>query len=75
MHSAVNLRSRFRTIERLDWSRTPRLTRADKKALNLVAAWQHSTPDQLAQLMGLVTFQRANQVLPSLLQPGQTVTC
>ena len=42
------------------------LTRAEKQALDLLAAWPFSTPDQLAGLMGGVTRRRANQVLRSL---------
>ena len=42
------------------------LTRTEKQALDLLAAWPFSTPDQLAGLMGGVTRRRANQVLCSL---------
>ena len=42
------------------------LTRAEKQALDLLAAWPFSTPDKLAGLMGGVTRRRANQVLRSL---------
>lgn len=43
-----------------------RLTRAEKDALDLLAAWPLCTTDQLAGLMGGVTRRRANQVLNSL---------
>ena len=43
-----------------------RLTRAEKDALDLLAAWPLCTTDQLAGLMGGVTRRRANQVLSSL---------
>ena len=42
------------------------LTRAEKEALDLLAAWPLCTTDQLAGLMGGVTRRRANQVLRSL---------
>ena len=44
------------------------LTRADKDALDLLAAWPLSTREQLAGLMGGVTLRRVNQVLGSLTQ-------
>ena len=44
------------------------LTRADKDALDLLAAWPLSTREQLAGLMGGVTLRRVNQVLRSLHQ-------
>ena len=44
------------------------LTRADKDALDLLAAWPLSTREQLAGLMGGVTQRRVNQVLRSLSQ-------
>ena len=43
-----------------------RLTRAEKDALDLLAAWPLCTTDHLAGLMGGVTRRRANQVLNSL---------
>ena len=43
-----------------------RLTRAEKDALDLLAAWPLCTTDQMAGLMGGVTRRRANQVLSSL---------
>ena len=43
-----------------------RLTRAEKDALDLLAAWPLCTTDHLAGLMGGVTRRRANQVLSSL---------
>ena len=52
--------------EQLDAALSVQLTRADKQALDLLAAWPFSTPDQLAGLMGGVTRRRANQVLRSL---------
>ena len=42
------------------------LTRAEKDALDLLAAWPLCTTDQLAGLMGGVTPRRANQALRSL---------
>ena len=42
------------------------LARAEKDALDLLAAWPLCTTDQLAGLMGGVTRRRANQVLRSL---------
>ena len=44
------------------------LTRAEKVALDLLAAWPLCTTEQLAGLMGDVTRRRANQVLWSLTQ-------
>ena len=44
------------------------LTRAEKQALDLLAAWPLCTTEQLAGLMGGVTRRRANQVLRSLTQ-------
>ncbi len=44
------------------------LTRADKEALDLLAAWPLCTTEQLMGLMGGVTRRRANQVLQSLTQ-------
>ena len=46
------------------------LTRADKDALDLLAAWPLCTREQLAGLMGGVTLRRVNQVLRSLTQHG-----
>ena len=46
------------------------LTRADKDALDLLAAWPLCTREQLAGLMGGVTLRRVNQVLRSLSQHG-----
>ncbi len=46
------------------------LTRADKDALDLLAAWPLCTREQLAGLMGDVTQRRVNQVLSSLSQRG-----
>ena len=47
-----------------------RLTRAEKQALDLLAAWPLCTKEQLAGLMGGVTRRRANQVLRSLAMHG-----
>ena len=44
------------------------LTRADKDALDLLAAWPLCTREQLAGLMGGATLRRVNQVLSSLSQ-------
>ncbi|MDE0101196.1 MAG: replication-relaxation family protein [Bryobacterales bacterium] len=52
--------------EQLDSSLSVQLTRAEKQALDLLAAWPFCTPEQLAGLMGGVTRRRANQVLHSL---------
>ncbi|MYC38724.1 MAG: hypothetical protein F4X66_17710 [Chloroflexi bacterium] len=46
------------------------LTRAEKEALDLLAAWPLCTTDQLARLMGGVTRRRANQVIRSLTDHG-----
>ena len=46
------------------------LTRADRDALDLLAAWPLCTRGQLAGLMGGVTLRRVNQVLRSLSQHG-----
>ena len=46
------------------------LTRAEKDALDLLAAWPLCTREQLAGLMGGVTLRRVNQVLRSLAQHG-----
>ena len=43
-----------------------RLTRVEKQALDLLAAWPLCTTDQLAALMGGVTRRRANQVIRAL---------
>ena len=51
-------------------SLSAQLTRADKEALDLLAAWPLCTREQLAGLMGGVTRRRANQVLRSLMQRG-----
>ena len=52
--------------ELLGSSLAVKLTRAEKDALDLLAAWPLCTTDQLAGLMGGVTRRRANQVLNSL---------
>ena len=46
------------------------LSRSDKDALDLLAAWPLCTREQLAGLMGGVTLRRVNQVLRSLAQQG-----
>ena len=46
------------------------LTRADKDALDLLAAWPLCTREQLAGLMRGATLRRVNQVLRSLSQHG-----
>ena len=46
------------------------LTRAEKDALDLLAAWPLCTREQMAGLMGGVTLRRVNQVLRSLAQRG-----
>ena len=46
------------------------LTRAEKAALDLLAAWPLCDTEQLARLMGGVTRRRANQVLRSLANHG-----
>ena len=46
------------------------LTRAEKDALDRLAAWPLCTREQLAGLMGGVTLRRVNQVLRSLAQNG-----
>ena len=52
--------------EQVKSSLAVQLTRAEKEALDLVAAWPLCTTDQLAGLMCGVTRCRANQVLRSL---------
>ena len=47
-----------------------RLTRAEKQALDLLAAWPLCDTDQLAGLMGGVTRRRVNQVLRVLAEHG-----
>ncbi len=47
-----------------------RLTRAEKQALDLLAAWPLCDTDQLAGLMGGVTRRRTNQVLRVLAEHG-----
>ena len=47
-----------------------KLTRAEKQALDLLAAWPLCNTDHLAGLMGGVSRRRANQVLRSLTQQG-----
>ena len=47
-----------------------KLTRTEKQALDLLAAWPMCDTGQLAGLMGGVTRRRANQVLRSLAEHG-----
>ena len=54
--------------QQLESSLAVQLTRAEKDALDLMAAWPLCTTEQLAGLMGGVTRRRANQVLQSLTQ-------
>ena len=56
--------------EQVKSSLAVRLTRAEKQALDLLAAWPLRNTDQLAGLMGGVTRRRANQVLRSLAEHG-----
>ena len=56
--------------EQVKSSLAVRLTRAEKQALDLLAAWPRCDTDQLAGLMGGVTRRRANQVLRSLSEHG-----
>ena len=56
--------------EQLSAALSVRLTRAEKDALDLLAAWPLCTREQLAGLMGCVTLRRVNQVLCSLSQHG-----
>ena len=59
-----------RPTEQVKSSLAVRLTRAEKQALDLLAAWPLCNTDQLAGLMGGVTRRRANQVIRSLTQQG-----
>ena len=52
--------------EQLRAALSVQLTRADKDALGLLAAWTLCTREQLAGLMGGVTLRRVNQMLRSL---------
>ena len=52
--------------EQVKSSLAVQFTRAEKEALDLLAAWPLCTTGQLAGLMGGVTRRRANQVLRSL---------
>ena len=56
--------------EQLTPALSVQLTRAEKDALDLLAAWPLCTREQLAGLMGGVTLRRVNQVLRSLTQHG-----
>ena len=56
--------------EQVNASLAVRLTRAEKQALDLLAAWPLCNTDQLAGLMGGVTRRRANQVIRSLADYG-----
>ena len=57
-------------VQQLESALSVQLTRAEKEALDLLAAWPLCTTEQLAGLMGGVTRRRANQVLGSLSQRG-----
>ena len=52
--------------EQIKDSLAVQLSRAEKEALDLLAAWPLCTTEQLAGLMGGVTRRRANQLLQSL---------
>ena len=56
--------------EQLKPALSVQLTRAEKDALDLLAAWPLCTREQLAGLMGGVTLRRVNQVLRSVAQRG-----
>ncbi len=56
--------------EQIRKSLAVRLTRAEKQALDLLAAWPRCDTGQLAGLMGGVTRRRANQVLRVLADHG-----
>ena len=56
--------------ERVGNSLAVRLTRAEKQALDQLAAWPRCDTGQLAGLMGGVTRRRANQVIRSLAEHG-----
>ena len=56
--------------EQLTSTLSVQLTRAEKDALDLLAAWPLCTRERLAGLMGGVTLRRVNQVLRSLRQHG-----
>ena len=58
------------STEQLASTLSVQLTRAEKDALDLLAAWPLCTREQLAGLMGSVTLRRVNQVLRSLAQHG-----
>ena len=59
-----------RPKEQVKGSLAVKLTRAEKQALDLLAAWPLCNTDQLAGLMGGVTRRRANQVIRSLADYG-----
>ena len=56
--------------QQLESALSVQLTRAEKDALDLLAAWPLCTTEQLAGLMGGVTRRRTNQVLQSLTGRG-----
>ena len=56
--------------EQFDQALSLRLNRADKRALDLLAAWPFCSPAQLAGLMDGVSERRANQVLHALRAHG-----
>ncbi|MCY4114595.1 MAG: replication-relaxation family protein [Chloroflexi bacterium] len=56
--------------KQITYSLAVQLTRAEKDALDLLAAWPLCTREQLAGFMGGVTLRRVNQVLRSLRERG-----
>ena len=56
--------------EQVNSSLAVRLTRSERQALDLLAAWPLCDTDQLSGLMGGVTRRRANQALRSLADHG-----
>ena len=56
--------------QQLESALSVQLTRAEREALDLLAAWPVCTTEQLAGLMGGITRRRANQVLQSLTGRG-----
>ena len=56
--------------EQFDQALSLRLSRAEKRALDLLAGWPFCSPAQLARLMDGVSERRANQVLHDLRKQG-----
>ena len=56
--------------EQFDQALSLRLSRAEKRALDLLAGWPFCSPAQLAGLMDGVSERRANQVLQALRKHG-----